>query len=126
VQFPLYLENGARTDNYSTITRWTITLSGFKYTIEYMNEKDNRLADTLSRLPQQEDTSAKHTPADQKISQVGVTLEKLTLTYRLLQQRTTTDPVLSQVMRYILGEIYYMPVGRSTIRKYTDRDRVLF
>ncbi|XP_065204117.1 uncharacterized protein K02A2.6-like [Planococcus citri] len=87
----------------SRLVRWAIQLSAFDYTFKYVPGKKNCLADTLSRLPVPGiNPTSFESEASLVINQiVSETIENLALTSQLIRSRTSSDPILQQIVRFI-------------------------
>ena len=85
------------------VQRWALTLSAYKYNIEYRPGKDQANADGLSRLPLQNQPSEVPRPADTVLLLERLErLESSPVSASQIQAWTSKDPVLSKVRRYTL------------------------
>lgn len=82
----------------SRIQRWALTLGAYMYTIEHWPGRLNGNADALSRLP----LTVLYTDPSEPPELVNSisSLEKLTVSVKLLQQYTSCDQTLSQVLQW--------------------------
>lgn len=86
--------------------KWTSKLLGLNYSIEYIPEKDNRVADALSRLPAQEE-----------IMELQLTAP-LTIDREELALQVAQDEVLQQLIRMVKE-------GAPGTESYSVKDGVL-
>ena len=98
-----YLFNSSKTISptvSSRITRWTLTLSAYTFTIRYKPGKDLGNADALSRLPQPQTTDADCQPAE--LIHLLQHLSSTTINAASIRRWTDTHPVLSKIRQFIL------------------------
>ena len=80
--------------------RWTIFLSAYNYNIEFKGTKRHANANSLSRLPMEEEADSG--------SEVAATMFKvsfidsLPITASDIAVATTKDPIIAQVYQYVL------------------------
>ena len=79
----------------SRITRWTLTLSAYTFTIRYKPGKDLGNADALSRLPRSQTTDADRQPAE--LIHLLLHLSSTTINAASIRRWTDTHPVLSKI-----------------------------
>ena len=84
----------------SRITRWTLTLSAYTFTIRYKPGKDLGNADALSRLPRSQTTDADRQPAE--LIYLLQHLSSTTINAASIRRWTDTLPVLSKIRQFIL------------------------
>ena len=84
----------------SRITRWTLTLSAYTFTIRYKPGKDLGNADALSRLPRLQITDADGQPAE--LIHMLQQLSSTTINAASIRRWTDTHPVLSKIRQFIL------------------------
>lgn len=86
----------------SRLVRWATQLSAFDYTLTYIPGSQNCIADALSRLPIRGTPTAFESQASQHVQQLMVeTIENLSLTRNTLRSRTSSDPTLQLIIRYL-------------------------
>lgn len=89
----------------SRLVRWAIILSAFQYTIEYIPEKNNVIADVLSRLPLSEEKKSKLETMDEEqsasINTIQTRIYDNLVTQRVLKSKTLSDNILVKVIGYI-------------------------
>ena len=98
-----YLFNSSKTISptaSSRITRWTLTLSAYTFTIRYMPGKDLGNADVLSRLPQPQTTDADCQPAE--LIHLLQHLSSTTINAASIRRWIDTHPLLSKIRQFIL------------------------
>ena len=83
------------------IQRWALTLGAYDYTIEYKPGPEHANADSLSRLPLPESTSA--TPQPAELIFLMDTLSNTPIHASQVRQWTDRDPLLSQVRYMVLN-----------------------
>ena len=83
------------------IQRWALTLGAYDYTIEYKPGPEHANADSLSRLPLPESTSA--TPQPAELIFLMDTLSNTPIHASQVRQWTDRDPLLSQVREMVLN-----------------------
>ena len=79
----------------SRITRWTLTLSAYTFTIRYKPGEDLGNADALSRLPRSQTTDADRQPAE--LIHLLQHLSSTTINAASIRRWTDTHPVLSKI-----------------------------
>ena len=79
------------------LQKWAILLSAYSYEIEFRPTNDHCNADALSRLPLNV-ISIDSLAADSAICNVA----QLPVTVTKLQSHTCTDPILSQVSKFVV------------------------
>ena len=81
------------------IQRWALTLSNYEYKLEYMPGSRISHADCMSRLPLPDAPS--HVPVPQEVVLALSTLDETPINSDQIEKWTSTDPVLSQVRRFV-------------------------
>ena len=81
------------------LQRWPILLAAYQYDIEFRSTTEHCNADGFSRLPRQAHETVDHITAAAVFSLSQ--LEVLPVDTARLKRETQTDPVLSQVFRYV-------------------------
>ena len=84
------------------IQRWALTLSAYEYKISYKAGQTNGNADGLSRLPLPEMPESVPVPAETTLLMQH--LEGTPIHSGHIKKWTKRDPILSQVLRFILEE----------------------
>ena len=84
------------------IQRWALTLATYRYSIRYKAGKSLGNADCLSRLPRPVTASDPGPPAD--LEHLIHHLSSTCITAAHIKQWTNTDPILSQVKRFLMTE----------------------
>ena len=83
------------------LQRWAWILSAYKYEIEFRPTEEHGNADALSRLPLKE-TASENVDNDPRVFNVAQ-LQSLPVNVRQLRAATSSDLVLSKVLRYTRG-----------------------
>ena len=80
------------------LQRWAVFLLAYRYDIKFKDTLSHANADSLSRLPLKDDSNEGNSPEASifNLSQVDF----LPVTANKIRQATSTDPVLSKVLRY--------------------------
>eukprot|EP00731_Ephydatia_muelleri_P037009 Em0376g4a len=84
------------------IQRWALTLSAYKYHMEYRAGKDQGNVDALSRLPVGEAPSEVPIPGDTVLMLQMLSGGDSIVTASAIRKWTNTDPLLSMVRRMVL------------------------
>jgi len=84
----------------SRITRWTLTLSAYTFTIRYKPGRNLGNADALSRLPQTQATGSDCQPAE--LLHLLQHLSSTTINAASIRRWTDTHPTLSKIRQFIL------------------------
>lgn len=81
------------------MTRWALILSSYNYKIEYINTKNNMLADVLSRLPLPNSEEQEELDFGKTI--FNIKAEQIQLSRKNLRGETATDIDLQKVIQWI-------------------------
>src|SRR5277367_2683252 len=79
--------------------RWALILSGYTYDIQYINTKDNVMADTLSRLPSPKELKHSFEEAEAALLHAEA-ISVLPVSAGELITQTRRDPVIAKVLQY--------------------------
>lgn len=92
----------ARPRKTGRIARWAVRLSAFKFSVKHVKGSDNVVADTLSRMFEDEQDSAVGAEPEE-VELVGVVLNEIPELFKDLRERQGEDPVLSSLRRRLEG-----------------------
>ena len=81
------------------IQRWALTLSNYEYTLEYTPGSRISHADCMSRLPKP--NAPDQVPVPQEVILALSIMDESPITSQQIEKWTSTDPVLSQVRRFV-------------------------
>ena len=102
----------------SRMQRWTLTLLAYEYELVYRPGRDNGNADALSRLPLEASPETTPVPGD-----IIFLMENLAITpvdATKVKQWTARDPVMSQVLQFVLHG-WPSVVEDNTLKLYFTR-----
>lgn len=104
----------------SRIKRWSLLLSAYDYTIEFVRGKDNVIADFLSRKPLTGEPSA------QEIEEVSVLLteENSIVNAAVVEKETENDYILKQVLKHTKTGWYEKPNDSNLLTYYNKRNEL--
>ena len=85
-------------DSNARLTRWSVLLSQYSYDLVYKSGKSNVIADTLSRLPVDDDLPTQ-TPVE--YIKLIENFESLSITFETVQNCTKIDPVLKKLLSFV-------------------------
>lgn len=101
--------------------RWVIQLSAYQYEIQYRTSKNNQNADTLSRLPLQEEGSMWE-PSLFSPEEVGrlhcVPINSLPVSVQQIRAATQRDVLLSRVLHFTVNGWSKDPDGSSDLMPF--------
>ena len=100
LSFLFHEEKGIPQHISSRLQRWALTLSAYRYTIQYKAGKHLCNADALSRLPRPVTAADPGAPAEWELLVNHLSATCVTASH--IKDWTSKDPVLSQVVRFIL------------------------
>ncbi|CAB0017172.1 unnamed protein product [Nesidiocoris tenuis] len=86
------------------LSRWAMFLSSFNYSMEFINGKDNVLADTLSRLPLSKEPkrSEEEIQGEARRNQLlHLRTEGIPVSKKALKEETTRDKILERIQRFV-------------------------
>ena len=86
----------------SRIQRWALTLGAYQYTLCYKPGKSNLNADALSRLPSSYKPNVIPEPPEIVLSLTQLEKLESPLNAPMISQETRHDPILSQVVQFVL------------------------
>ena len=102
----------------SRMQRWALTLLAYEYEIVYRSGRDNSNADSLSRLALE--VSSETTPVPADIIYLMENLATTPLDATKVKQWTARDPVMSQVLQFVLHG-WPSAVEDNTLKPYLTR-----
>jgi transposase InsO family protein len=85
----------------SRLSRWAMTLSNYKYEIQYHASGFNAPADVLSRFPVDPAGGSELEKMGKHSNVLHLKLQDITISKRQIQQKTVCDSILSQVIAHI-------------------------
>ena len=83
------------------LQRWAVTLSAFNYDLQYVQGKDNVVADSLSRLPITTASDRLRDTQSHTCTLLNMRISDLPLTKRELRKETVRSSLLSRVIAYV-------------------------
>ena len=83
------------------LQRWAVTLSAFNYDLQYVQGKDNVIADSLSRLPITTVSDQLGDTQTHNCTLLNMRISDLPLTKRELRKETVHSSLLSRVIAYV-------------------------
>ena len=83
------------------LQRWAVTLSAFNYDLQYVQGKDNVVADSLSRLPITTASDRLGDTQSHTCTLLNMRISDLPLTKRELRKETVRSSLLSRVIAYV-------------------------
>lgn len=106
----------------SRIQRWALTLGAYRYSIEHRPGRLNGNADAMSRLPLK--TAHTDPPEPPELVNSISSLEKLEISVKQLQQFTSSDKDLSQVLQWVEEGWPQKPPDKSLQPFWNRRDEL--
>ena len=100
------------------IQRWALTLSSYQYELKYRKGKDRGNCDTFSRLPLPDCPDTVPLPGD--VLLLSAQLSTSPVTAHEIKVITAKDPVLSNVLRFVLNE-WPITAVREQLKPYYRR-----
>ena len=83
------------------LQRWSLILASYKYMIEYRNSNLHKDADCMSRIPLSKTYHPKSENSECSFIDSGVEITTNVTSARICRY-TRTDPILSQVLNYVI------------------------
>ena len=124
LSFLFHEEKGIPQHISSRLQRWALTLSAYRYTIQYKAGKHLCNADALSRLPRPVTAADPGAPAEWELLVNHLSATCVTASH--IKDWTSKDPVLSQIVRFILtGWPEKLPAEMSAFRSKKEELSVM-